>query len=828
MMRSMQFKASKVALNRYLIHQQQLEFKLKAILSAEAYDKQSPVYHMGVGNRASLDKTDIPKKVKDFYDAYYEKSKVSMITIGNKYTFDIKTLKAELENSLASSSMKSKPAKDEHLLKQRAPEAPKDTYIMIDHKSSNLIQYMYAINLDPDELTHLTFVKIVLKRVLDDVLIEKNKLALGVSISTDFNENFVWLAIEVTTTISGRKNPSQIHGAITDLVQNLYKYLNSYDKMAIFIWKEYMLSSKASDPMKRLSPILSNLKLFGVGRLFAGSILLDTYSEPIMARILTQLREKGRFVTVVGNFDTDKEFKNDYNMIFKDEIVKNDNFGADVNVKSKLRLNKRVDLYEVNYASTTLSRSESDAAIRDALKNKRLELPKEIIEKKFIPTVQQINDLKNFSPSKKYEKLETGIQNYTDILNDGYNIPMASFYMLMNFDLTVDKKAYLDVSYWISIIKYRLLPIVIESTSFRNSISVEHDTSGMTVSIDSLPNASIGLLKDLVAALKKKEVTQDEHEYAVDVIYRAGLSRKQPTFDASSAISRYVFEGSPNGADKIKYAKDNALFVKDKTNLKDIKIGLIHYEHAGPSMSFKDAQTELSDFKYGVAGFAHVKLKLPEKDKTVLIRVEKSNPEDKSIGFTACNFVGDNTPKNIALSFTLSKLLFTLAFDYLRTQKKLGYTAYTSPLSIHSHIAFCLIIQGDKSLSLTQTEAEKFWDVADKYLIASSEKQVEQIVNILHQLNKVPFHSLKEESKFIFERLKDGNSLDYKIQILEELLKVKKADLVAFFDASFKKETRRIIAESLTKEQLVQPSIEEQKTFNLLNSAATVETVLNI
>ena len=828
MTRSMQFKASKVALNRYLIHQQELGFKLQAVLAVEAYDKQSPVYHMGVGNRASLDKTDIPKKVKEFYDAYYEKSKVSMITIGNKDNFDIKTLKAELEKSLMSSSMKTRPAREESILKQRAPENPRDTYIMIDDKSSNIIQYMYAINLDPDELTHLTFVKIVLKKVLDDMLIQKNKIALGVSISSDFRENFVWLAIEVASTISGRKNPSQIHGAITDLVQNLYKYLNSYDKMATYLWKKYMLTTKASDPMARLSPILNNLELFGIGRLLSGSRLLDTYSDAIMARLLTQLRDVGRCVVVVGNFDTDKDFNNDYMMVFSGEIVKNDNYGADVNAISKIRLNKRVEQYEVNYASTTLTRSESDAAIRESLKDKRLQLPKDIRENKYVPTAEQINDLKNYRPSKKYEKLETGNQNYTDILNDKYNIPMASFYMQMNFDMTVNKKAYLDVSYWISIIKHRLLPIVVELKSLRSSISVKHDTDGMIVSIDSLPGISIGLLKDLVAALKIKDVTQDEHELALDTMYKAGLSRNKPTFDASSAVSRYIFEGSPNQADKLKYAKDNAQLVKDKHNLKEIKIGLIHYEHAGPSMSFKDAQTELSNFKYGLAGFAHVKLKLPDKDKTVLIRVEKSNPEDKSIGITACNFVGDNTPKTVALSFTLSRLLSTLAFDYLRTQKKLGYIAHTSAKRIHFQIAFCLIIQGDKSLSLTQTEAEKFWDVADKYLAASTEKQVDQIVNILYDLNKMPFHSLKEESKFIFERLKEGNNLEYKKDILEELLKVKKADLVAFFDASFKKETRRIIAESLSKEQLVQPASEELKTFNLLNSAATVETVLNI
>lgn len=828
MMKLMQYKASKQLLPRYLIHQQGLQFKLQAVLTMEAQDKKHPAFHMGYGNRKSLDKPDIPKKVKEFYDAYYDKSKVTMLTIGNKESFDINGLKKELETSIRTSSMKPYPAKDEHLLMLHAPKTPQDTYILLDHKSSNVIQYMYIINLEAEDLTHLTFVKIVLKRVLDEMLIRKNKVALSVSVSSDFKQNFAFLSIEVVPTISARKFPAQIHAAVADLVQNIYQYLDKYDDMAIFRWKEYMLQSKSSSTMSRLSQMLRNLELFGIGKMFSGDSLLEKYRESTMASILTQLRETGRYVTVVGNFDKEKEFTNNFNLLFSEEVSKNDGFGADTSAKSKLRLNRRVEEYEVDYASTTLSRHFSDALIRDAIKDKRLELPKVVTQDEHVPTIKQIQDLMNYVPGKNRQKLETGQVNYTDFSNDKYNIPMASFYMLMNFDQTVNKKAYLDVSYWLSILKFRLLPILMEATNFRNSIALNHDTTGLSLSINSLPQSSLSLLKSLIGIIKTKEITQEEHEFAIDLIYRIGQVRDKPSNDASSAISRYVYEDSPSQADKSAYAKEHAKFVKDKNNMRELKIGLIHYEHAGESMKFKQAQDELKDFKFGATGFANNKLRIPEKDKTILIRVEKSNPDDKSIGFSACNFVGENKPREIALAFTLNRLLSNVAFDYLRTQMKLGYVAYTMPMRVQSHLAFCLIIQGDKDLSLTQTEAEKFWQVADKYLSDVTDQQVEQMAKIILQLNTMPFRSLKEETEYYFDRLRDGNSLEYKSQIMEELAKVKKADIVTFFDTHFKKETRRVIAEAVNKDRVTEPTAEEMKTFNLLNSKATIVTKLNV
>lgn len=792
-----------------------------------AEDKTHPAYHMGYGNRQSLDKSDIPAKVKQFYDTFYSKNKVNLLTIGQKSKFSMENVAKNLDSSLASSSMKDKSSRDDMVKRLGSPAVSDDMFVFLGTKADDHLIFLYQIDIDPEDLNHLTFLKVAFNLILNDVLIRKHKLALKVDIGTENLLNFAKLEIDIFPTVSGKKSPALIMTVVEDLMDNIYKYLKAYDQTSNLIWKEYMLVPKGNNVYSILSPLLKNFWYYGLGKMFAGHTLLGPYQGSVMGYILRQLKEKGRFIFFVGDFDTETNFSNDYSKLYTDDLTRNTKLGAEESAKSALRLDKSVTLHGVPYAFFRVARSKNRETIFNTVGSKRLTLPDVLPSKNFIPTDQVMNDLISYKASNKYQVQPTKQTNFTEVVNDKYNLPSSSLHMLMNFDLPIHKDTYLKVGYWMCVIKYRLIPVVIDSVTMRNQIGIEHDTTGLKLAVNALPGVGVELLTNLTDVLKNLKVTKEEHEFALDYIYKKVNSHKSPFDDAKEATARFIYVGSPTDAEKKQWIKDNAQFVDDKLNLKDLKIGKVHLEYAPNAITFDQIQAQLKAFEYKTTGFANVQRQLPADNEHVLIRIPKTNPAAANNGYLDCHLMGQNQPKGNAIVFILNRLFSGLAFQYLRTEKSLGYVASTLVFRMHTDIALCLVVMGDKSVLTTETEMDKFWVEANNLLTKTTEDQVKKAASLLLEVDKSKYESLNAEALDLFNREIEGNSVDFKDNFTKEMQALKKQDLVDAFDTYFKKTSKRILAQAIPADQVKSLTVDEKKVFNLLNPSMTIKELLN-
>ena len=799
-------------------------------MSVLAEDKTHASFHMGYGNKVSLDKADISLKVKQFYDSFYAKNKINILTIGRKDKLNIDKVAQSLQDAMSASTMKDKSEPGNQALKLNAPKTVDDTYIFLESKSEDHIVVLYGINIEPENLNQLTFLKVAFRVILDDILIIKNKLARKVDVGSDNDLSFAKIEFDIVPTQSGKKSPSVILAAIQDVIDNVHKYLKSYDKMALYIWKEYMLQPKGSNTIERLSPHLKNLWYFGLGKLFSGAILLQPYQSSVMRDILDQLKEVGTNIFYFGDFDREVGFKNDYDKVYTDAITRDTKLGADTSAKSVIKLDQVVIDHQIPYASYRVSRSKNRESINKAVGNNRLSLPEELPEKKFIPTDQVMKELLNYKPSKKYEVQAEKKANFTEIINDKYNLPSSSLHMLLNFDLEISKETYHKVSYWMSIIKFRLIPILIDTVSLRNQIGVVHDTTGLKISLNSLPGVGKDLLASLGSILSNTKVTKDEHEFALDFLFKKAKGQKSPFDDAKEAMARHMYVGSPNDAEKLQYIKDNANFVADKYDFSKLAIAKVHLEYSpGPgAITYTEVIEQFKDYPFKPAGFAFVKRQLPAENELLLIRVPKSNQAAANNGYLSCYLMGENNPKTNAIVFVLNRLLANKAFEYLRTEKKLGYVATTAPIRMHTDIALCLAVMGDKDIELTQKEMENFWTEASKLVASVTDDAVRQAANLLTDVNKSQFESLNAEALDKFDREIEGNKEDFRDKFLDEFKNIKKEDVVTEFDKYTKKSSKRIFAQSLPTDKVIASTQAEKDSFKQLNSQITIKDLLNV
>ena len=126
---------------------------LSAVLEVISEDKGHPVFRNGCGNNRTLAHPDIPKKVKQFYDQYYSKSKLNFVTLGDSSKFDLNAVNQIISKAAQKTIMKDRPSGPESdFLSFGAPKATQDLLIFIDSKYKNFISFILFLDVQKNQL----------------------------------------------------------------------------------------------------------------------------------------------------------------------------------------------------------------------------------------------------------------------------------------------------------------------------------------------------------------------------------------------------------------------------------------------------------------------------------------------------------------------------------------------------------------------------------------------------------------------------------------------------------------------------------------------------
>lgn len=206
------------------------------------------------------------------------------------------------------------------------------------------------------------------------------------------------------------------------------------------------------------------------------------------------------------------------------------------------------------------------------------------------------------------------------------------------------------------------------------------------------------------------------------------------------------------------------------------------------NLLLKDLKPNLSKNSISYSIF-NAKKELFSKFEFQEIYWTKQRKTDINSAFIDSYLISEQKPKAHAFGLVLGHIMSLEAFQYLRTEQKLGYVVHAGVESIHKNLIFFLLVQGvDRSKIRDQIEIF-YWKIGEK-LKSMEDINLEQTKSaLIAQLSLRPTSLSKEaerSSKLQFE----GLSIDYKQKVVDEIELVSSQMLFAFFEKVFKASPR--------------------------------------
>ena len=804
---------------------------MAAVLHETAEDKDHPAFKYGCGNKRTLDKPDSPRKVKEFYDQYYFKSKVNLLTLGDSSKLNMGKIGDIIKKSSENSIMKTKPqTKSEEFRSLKKPLGKEDLFALIDSKYQNYITFIYFIDLEKHQLQALEFLRYVISRNLRDILMKESNIALSMHVDIQYEESFACLQIRIEPTIASRKNPNDLFYLVNKFISGLENF-NTFEDFSLAAKQTrtaFYIKKKVSEDMELVGDLNSNYGTFGIKQLFIGNNLLSEYNKKDISFISGQLASSNKYVVMFGDFDkSDHEVSNNITDFFKTQIDRNSISTITSSTPTRFKVDRTIPEYQVSYTFFRLPPGK-DSSFLSPVQHSPLLLPSNLFKKlhpnPFSPSLAFLTSLDGYEPQKTFELLSKA--PFVQVLNEKYSFPTVNIILRVNIDTgSVSRENHVRLQYFECVLWRRLIATKFDLEEFRSEVKTDVQVKGLIITLNMLPETAHQSLLVLQRALQTNLVTQEEHEYAIDTLRKTSDYKQKPYKDAKDMIERFLFPAVANKDDLRQFVKKNIAWGEYKDHMPAPSIDHVHLEYAKyPRFDPSDARNILSGFSNKKLGFAlSTARQFPEK-KVLLIRELKSNPSDTNSGYLSSFLMGKNTPQIMGRVALLDRLLNDLAFDYLRNQKALGYVAGCSPSRMDGYAIFGIIVQGDKPISVIENEVENFLQVAENHLKNMTDETYRSAVTTVLEMLKIPFQSPEQEAVYWYKRIEEGFDLNYLQEMKAAQATTTKQEMIDFFLHNFKEDPKRVITESLAQADLNTSTELTQKRYS---SQYPLEVILN-
>ena len=421
-------------------------------------------------------------------------------------------------------------------------------------------------------------------------------------------------------------------------------------------------------------------------------------------------------------------------------------------------------------------------------------------------------------PENKID-VATAANSFMARLNTRYPLRSASVYLDLYIDSKATPERNLELEVIEKILAKRLRLVNEQLSPFESQISTGVINGGILINIDSTVENIRKICQIILERLfgidekagngQKIEISVEEKEDVLDEIY-SNLDTKNPIMSYSMrAFNRYV---KSEILLTLTTAKKH-LRKLDQTGIQvpkfrvgrlysegyvdnDLSDYLVNYlalkidENYDPQKNFN-----FDFFDYDLTGFEH--------GKTVVLGVQTQLEEDPNQAYLHIFKTNHKQTEKLFYSkmMILESILYDTAFDYLRTQKQLGYVV-DSGMAVKNGEIFVLVFVQTTEVDRARKEVEQFYREVEKAIVNLSDQSLATIKgNVVAKLSS-PFSSVYSESGSNHDFLVNGLGIEFDFRMAEyiEQLEVAREDLLeAYLEVARCKTADKLILDSTLK-----------------------------
>lgn len=756
------------------------------IMWAAAEDNEHPVYNFACGNKDTLENDKIVSDLKEFYDRFYVRSEVVIVTIGDNKYLDLISIKKQIQDAEAKGKMPVKRQPENEFIPLRTPKMTEDILIFTDtERIPGMMMQSYLPISSHADLESLVFLMSLASRELADGLIKEKKLITGMDKGIENHKTFAGLVFAFNFTNEGTSFPAQVIADVFDVFKKIESQLTAenFEKIKQELYTSNFLSSPDEDEAKLADAISNNYREYGISRIFSGGSKLTVFDQTRCRRMLKNLQSLNWMMLLSGPFDKDPNANNNILSIFQKSPYKNDHFGTLKTAESVYKLNQK-SKYGFDFTSMRLKRELTQKLLNSYVRATAVLEAKPSIysENMYLPSREYLEELKSFKPSMKVANIPTSLPMSKDNLIDTYDLPLVTMNVLLNFDMPADKKTHLLSLYYSTIINMRLLYLNLLTGAYRGSIFLEVESNGIVLKVQGFPGMIKKILVDALPKILETKSTKTERLNALTWLLNEKTKQTDAFEQAFAKFKEYIRPYISNLEDLQTFLKEEqANGFKTFEEMPKVFLSYSYVERSNDNILGEDLLSLMKSFDQKKSGFTEVSSKTLEPNTLIVKNALMTTGDSNDKGYVSCIELGKDNGENNALSKTIEKLISPVAFEKLRTEKRLGYVVIAQAIKTDKSDFICLIIQSELLADEIHKEAENFWTLAESELEKTSEAGLTDVINSLKEINEKPFLSRGDSTEFYFSSLYLGTSEKYFDQTVEKLSVITKNELVDFY-----------------------------------------------
>ncbi len=748
----------------------------------------------------------MPELVKEFYDLYYDKSTVVVVTRGSLDRSHLDEIEALISKYDTDASMNSNQF-DKELVPADwyLPRFDQDYYIFTNTTKEPLFHFECHVAVPSDASDSVVFLETILEEAVHSSL-SHHGLSKESTVSIGFDMRIASLEIDVQLTDKGRKNVQQVIFEITQAIKSLstYNTEETFLQWAEAIKAKLYITSIADDPADLTSTLTDNFMEFGLGRLFVGRSLLNKFNHSQIADLIESLLIANRIFIYHGIFDSPNPDYLDAMSFFKGDVSQTQDVGSSEPKQAQYGLNMRAEIPDTDFTFFTLSHRVTNRLL---LHFNSIEETPIVYPSKFIPSPAFLTALSNFKPSGRFENTtDARLKHFSHLLNEKYQIPLFNIYINLNPKLPATQHTYIWMKYYTEILNRRANKLLKGLSDYRNSIEFFLNSFGITLQLNLLVEQPQALLELILDKTLQTTISEEEQQYAIKELWALREDNRALYEVANDVFSKVYINAMATPVNYLNFAPKIAADKNKASTLPRLFIGWVHLEQTTFGVAASEVTRILDKYDHEQLCFLTMSERQLIPNKVLLIReLAAGDKQKQSKAYISCHYLGRSAPEVRALGSLLVQIITNIAYDYLRTQKAIGYMADVNIQEIKHDSFVCLTVQGDKDLTYIEDSVEEFYQVAEDFISGLSETQIRSTADSLAELSAQPFDTPEKESIFWYYYSISGFGIDYNERMMQYLKSVSKESFLSEYLRLFKHQPRRVIAEVIHRDFINAP-----------------------
>ena len=786
---------------------QSLDVICGALYPGELYKTASPLLIDPTGNNQTLDVPNIHEIVKDFYDRYYDKSKVVMVTSGHLPEEVRQAVDMKLKQFDEKSEMKSNQGSTTGNMSWVMPNFTQDYFIFKNSTEAPLFHYFFNIEYGQNHSAEINLLGKILNDSLYQSLVIDTGFAEEVEVELDIFKGATTVVLQLTLSNSGTNRFPQITKIVFSAIVNLMSQLN-HDT-----FKTWQRASKAAvfldniedKEIDLIAQLATNYAEHGFKEVFtAGKIPKNLNLKTIID--ITEHILKSPLLVVYngplpeGAFDSTQSLGRVFMGL---DRVNFRDIPEYIQTKLDVMLKGKGTHYKFEFSSFSLDRQYLlKLLLFAAVENFPIRPVDPAIG---LPSVEYLLQLTQYEPTGLFFRQQNENSSVVVFINEKHQDKLTSIFINLSPDEFPSKETYIWMKYYTEILNRRAKRITRNYAKYNTRCFFTLDAYGINMRIELNTNNPEQLVNGLVDELFfGEQISIEEHQSALGKLTEILDDDKDLYWLNRVALNKTLLP-------YIAGQKDLELF---KQNMEDGSItrplelsklywSLVFVQQTSKGIDLDKLADALRRLEHRENQFMQQSPIELEPLKVLLVREDLTMGEySDTKAYVSCHRLGPSNERNFVIVTLMDQVLYNVAFSFLREQNGIGYIAGTRMLETRNTTFWCVYSQSDKQLSVIEELMEEFLFKSEQFLSSMSEESFATTKKIVRQMLENYFTSPAEEAMFWYYatlRGYDENFLKNAIGILDGFTI---EEFLREYLQSHKTDPRRVILESMHRSLL--------------------------